>query len=292
MTTLAIGGSIQSVADEAEIRALNYSETNIEEIKSSVLQQEIIYELGEEDFSEEEEETASRITADAVLEIHRRHSILGDKYPFEFDGTILATSENSVTTPYVFQLLLSTFGIAGGRKGPILFESLVTESLGGYLKGGRAIRFGWPNRAPVPTHPVEAVDYLARELLETRRSEGRIKASDKDLGLDSVAWKPFQDLRKGHVILFCQCATGNNWRSKIGDLSLNRWQKLISFTTKPILLFAVPWVLEDDDRAWIEEFGFAIFDRVRATSLLGSSLASTDFEKWSQERLREVKKIG
>ena len=175
----------------------------------------------------------------------------------------------------------------GQKTGAIHFGQLVTDALRCYI-GGRALRFGWPKREPVPSHPVEAVDYLSEQLGEPRNPLGHIKARDKDMGLDAVAWKPFPDRLAGQVVMFGACATGANWRGKIGELILHRWQNFVSFTVPPALLFAVPWVPEEEDWAQIQESGYIVFDRLRAVASMGRWSGNRTVNTWCRKRLRET----
>lgn len=218
MPVFDIGNSAKSLTDEAELQSL-VSDTgtySLEDLKAALRQ---LGETGDPDEAEatEREEHIALLADDVSVEVSRRALTIGKAYPFSFDGAVLASSDWGSTPGYIFLLLASMPVSKGQRVGAVYFENLVTEALKRYL-GGRALRFGWPNRAPVPTHPQEAVDYLAGQLSERRNPLGHIRSRDKDMGLDTVAWKPFADQRRGQVVLLGQCATGASWKDKIGDL--------------------------------------------------------------------------
>ena len=276
-------GSVETLADHMEASALVEGVSSVEELEHTL-------DMDDEDAGANGEEV-SLLMDDTALRIEGRSSALGGAYPFTFDGGVLSAQDWQQAPAYTFQLLMSIPDIRGSRNGSELYEVLVTEALGQYLGGGSKLRFGWPNRSPVPSHPIRALDYLADQLREVRGRRGVVKARDKDMGLDAVAWKPFVDNKPGHVTILCQCATGTRWKAKIGEPNKDRWENLILFTTRPSYMFAVPWVLEFEDQEWVVSYKIVVFDRVRASSHLDGWVPPPQVSRWCERRIREFRKL-
>lgn len=218
------------LADEAELAALTESSLScsLEDLKSALSQAS----LGEEQLEEVSmfapHEAIEIKIADAGKELERRSAALGDGYPFTFDGTILTASNSwaQKAAAYVFLLLLSVQGLPGKGNGRRLFEEVVTAALARYL-AGESLRFGFPHREPVPSHPNEAIDYLAQQIGQPRLSTRKVRHSEKDMGVDAVAWKSFSDSRQTKVVLLANCSTGADWSSKLGEISMDKWKRMI-----------------------------------------------------------------
>jgi hypothetical protein len=132
------------------------------------------------------------------------------------------------------------------------------------------------------------LDELALALGETRSRELKVKPGrDKDMGLDVVAWKHFPDQRRGKVVVFGQCATGENWREKLGEPDLTHWRRYIAWHVQPLRVLAVPWTIESDDWDWIEGHGLLTLDRIRASAALTPWAGPAELTQWCRERLRD-----
>lgn len=154
-------------------------------------------------------------------EIEARAAAAGPAYPYRLSqrGLLEANIARDAFSAYRFCLSLSYFGDPGlvgvNIRPRRLFEDLATLAAGNHL-GGEACRFGSP-RADLPAPFREAL----REVC-SRLGEGavlpRATRSIKDDGLDVVAWKHFPDRLPGKLIIFGQCASGNDWNEKLADL--------------------------------------------------------------------------
>lgn len=225
--------------------------------------------------------------SDVSEEIIRRLRLMPGSYPFDFDGTVITPRDDALSTPYAFLLLLSRPELNGKIKGRVYFEEVIADALAAHL-GGDCARFGWPRSRGMPPDADSALDHLSRLIGEPRSHLYPIRRSrDKDMGLDVVAWKDFVDRRRGKVMILGQCATGEDWRGKMGDLLIERWNNFIGFTVAPTKLFAVPWILEDDDYDWIRSHGMMVMDRGRAAHSLGRARTSATVTDWCTKRLRD-----
>ena len=230
--------------------------------------------------------------ADASEELQRRSDAIGKGYPFTFDGVVLTSSDTwaEEAIAYVFLLLLSAPSLSGKTAGRRLFEEVVTAALAQYLVG-ESLRFGFPYRQPVPSHPDEAVTYLAKQMGQPRLSTRQVRASEKDMGVDAVAWKPFADSRSSKVVLLANCSTGADWNSKLGELSIEKWKRMIDFGCDPVQVFAVPWIPDYEDWDNIVDYGNMVLDRARVASLLFDWNANPTIHQWCVRRLREAKTV-
>ena len=278
------------LSDEAEIVALTATSLScsLEDLRSA-LHQGPSGEDQEDESDSPPEELIDAMVADAAEEISKRVATIGDGYPFSFDGDIITASASWAkdAVAYVFLLLISADGLPGLRTGRRHFEQVVTEALAQYLTG-ESLRFGFPRSSPVPSHPNQAVDFLARRIGERRVFTRTVKSSDKDMGVDAVAWKRFADALPSKVILLANCSTGANWKSKLGELSMKKWRGMIDFACDPVQVFAVPWILSQEDREGIVEVGNMVLDRSRTASLLAGWDAADEIRKWCRLRLKEA----
>ena len=238
-------------------------------------------------------EVADMAIADAAREIARRREIAGAGYPFSFDGTILSAYQNWTgdAGAYVFLLLLSAHDLPGMQNGRRLFEVVVTDALAEYASGD-SLRFGFPHRDPVPSHPNDAVDYLARLLGQPRLHTRKVRYREKDMGVDAVAWRPFGDARATKLILLGNCSTGATWSSKLGEPSLEKWRRMIDFGCEPIRVFAVPWIPSSEDWADIVDYGYLVLDRLRIAKLLKGRQQPDVIDRWCQRRLKEARRAA
>jgi hypothetical protein len=283
-----VTASPQTLADEAELRALSSGSNiySLEDLRTALRQYGMSTEE-EEGTGAERDERLSLLVDDAARELERRASLLGTAYPFVFERMVLIAGDGAAGSAYVFLLLMTALSFQGRRTGLIYFEEIVARALAEYI-GGEYVRFGWPRRDPVPRNPEQAVDYLAERLGEQRTRGFPVRLADKDMGLDVAAWKHFPDRRRSKIVILGQCATGSNWKGKIGELNLTRWRNYINFNVKPTPVFAIPWTLDDDTWDWVESFGVVVFDRIRATFCLCNSPVAKEVRRWCRAHLAEA----
>lgn len=165
------------------------------------------------------------ITGNVFTEIDRRESAAGkDAYPFERKNTSIELKAKAGTYPaYVFCLALSHYKWKARKGAPenpwLLFEELARYTAQNYM-GGEAIVFGTSCRLKKTGEKrfVSNINDLAKKLGEGEGFKKQSTHSAKDSKLDLVAWKSFQDRRSSQVILFGQCAAGDNWINKLTEL--------------------------------------------------------------------------
>jgi hypothetical protein len=89
------------------------------------------------------------------------------------------------------------------------------------------------------------------------------RPSDKDKGVDIIAWKPFADKRNNQWLLFMQCGAGLHFNAK-KPMNINGWKRIIDFAVDPMTGIAIP-ALINDQNLWedISDYYRIIFDRAR-----------------------------
>ena len=302
MAWFPIDQSPRFFSDEVELIALTAPSrtSSLEDLRSALHQGPSGVEEGEgleepsgddqeDDSGTSADELIDAMVADAAEEINKRVTTIGDGYPFSFDGTIISVSTDwdKDALAYVFLLLMSADGLRGSATGRRHFEQVITAALGRYLKG-ECLRFGFPHRTPVPSHPNEAVGFLAEQIGQRRIFTRQVKHSEKDMGVDAVAWKRFADSLPTKLVLLANCSTGANWKSKLGELSIEKWKRMIDFGCDPVRVFAVPWIPSEEDWKDIVDFGNMVLDRSRAASLLTGWDATAEIRTWCKRRLKEA----
>ncbi len=127
-----------------------------------------------------------------------------------------------------------------------LFEKLSHESLA--LQRWQVERVGWSrSKATVVEAKVLA---LAGAIGEPAIPDGVSRwaaPSAKDGGLDLVAWAPFTDGWGGRPVLLIQCASGDDWTTKLHTPNLELWNKLVDFSVKPRRGLTMPFAPEEDE---------------------------------------------
>ena len=113
----------------------------------------------------------------------------------------------------------------------------------------------------------------------------------KDAGLDVVVWRDFPDKRDGKLIAFGQCATGENWTGKLGDLRPRDWCKLWmneSPLVDPLATLFVPRRVDRDFWRRANGYGGILFDRCRVVALTTQldKIVETRVGAWTAKALK------
>ena len=297
MQTGSIEGDPVRLADWAELRVLYSQGTAIswESIRTEVDVEALLEETWEANDPDTTPDQASQsLVADGAREIQRRIDNGGKGYPFKIgvNGLELRRGINR-HTPYAFCLMVSDRDYwKPGDPSARMFEHLATKALQSYLKGC-AVRFGAPREAP-EHEIVIALQNLQKRTGDTFRGAYPLRATDKDLGLDVVGWKNFRDGEISKILVYMQCATGEDWPRKRGDLDLGPggiWNKIMDWTTPPVKALAVPYVVAPGDEWGRATPGLLFLDRLRISSLLPArtlSIGDVDWKSWFKGRYDSV----
>lgn len=220
---------------------------------------------------------SEEVIGNVFTEIDRRESAAGkEAYPFERKNTSIELKTKVGSYPaYIFCLALSYCKWKTRRGAPenpwLLFEELARYTAQNYL-GGEAIIFGTSCRQKTSGEKrfVTNINDLAKKLGEGEGFKKQPTHSTKDSKLDLVAWKSFQDGRSSQIILFGQCAAGDNWINKLTELDPDVfWDQWMERGKVSSLLRSVfmPHRLHDQDQ-WNKHARSArlLFDRCRVVA--------------------------
>ena len=163
-----------------------------------------------------------------------------------------------------------------------LFERVVERICPALLPGWKTFRAGW---SPDNTKAVPGIVEELRELIHTRGAmdlDDWICSHDKDGGLDLVCYRDFEDEREGMPMYFLQCASGKNWREKVGTPNADLWFKWLNAAVRPSTGIVAPFVVDDRELRRAALVGqVVVFDRIRAIS------AAREVEVVIERELRE-----
>ena len=209
---------------------------------------------------------------EVAIELGRRELATGDAYPFQFQhGRLIKIKANPRNyIAYIFCLYISYFGWRskkGAKINPwLLFEDLSCVAAAEYV-GGDVLKLGTSRRDEGIFSFGKAVAELCRLLGEGGGHFSRRGLQPQDDRVDLVAWRHFKDKRESKLVMFGQCAAGQNWDDKLSDLNPSAfwglWMREAEIS--PLLRsFFMPHRVYDDSR-WVYAAKYAgiLFDRCR-----------------------------
>ncbi|HEX7314342.1 MAG TPA: hypothetical protein VF297_10485 [Pyrinomonadaceae bacterium] len=223
MTSLALPSettNILKLADWLEIYALisadgNSSRGDLE----NALRTASVFEPGDR-------EAVEAFCLQVFFELEQRATAAGDAYPFIIDGAVLTSKPNrDEFIGYIFCLFLSYFRWSTERNHELpinpwlLFEELSCIAAAEYLSG-EGVRFG-TSRSRGDAAKVgfkKAIKDLCKKLGEGKDFKEQPVLSRQDDKVDLIVWKHFSDRRTSKIVMFGQCAAGDNWISKVTEL--------------------------------------------------------------------------
>ncbi len=235
---------------------------------------------------------------EVAFELQCRLQAAAGAYPFTFDGVRLELRGKAEEyASYVFCLCLSAFKWEN-KKGSKAFPARMFERLSSFAAKnflyGEAFRFAAPREVDFPSEFRAAVDELCRRVGEGAGIKAKKMKAGQDDTLDIVAWRDFPDKRHGKLLLFGQCAAGQNWRSKISDLQpvdfCGTWMEEVPPSTLLKALF-IPHQVDLDE--WWQRSVRAkmIFDRCRIAYWAhgrGTIPNQSAYVAWFRSKLRAV----
>lgn len=258
--------------------------------------------VGSEPGSSRENQSArlEAIAARVRSEIADRMSRTRSAYPFRMVGSSLERAIRRNRRPlstYSFCLMLSFVSWDDrkiqGHFPDRVFEEIACVVARRYIEG-KAIRFGSPRVSSVlPAGFGSAVEKLCSRVGEGAGFRDEYATgSEKDAGLDVVAWKPI-DERPGKLLLFGACATGDNWVRKLTELQpqdfCNLYMKA-NVSPVPTKAFFTPWSIPRS--SWEAYSGRAgvLFDRCRVSRFvpkLDIGIRHGDVREWMRQMMEQ-----
>lgn len=307
--------SKEDLADWLELRSLTDGD-----LSSSL--QDLVRELRRngsadafEDPSDRGSADSQRIAEDALGELDSRRTACGEEYyPYTVKGHSIALKSGYERSAYVFQLLLSRFGLVHEARLPSpekTFEELAACAARRYLGHDDSMAgyaFGFPRRHEAKSFQ-KALDDLCGRIGEgggakvpTADAAGialaKKMAEQKDGKVDVIAWRPFPDRRAGKLIGFGQCATGNTgWRQKLSELQprvfMDLWLRE-SFSCTPVRMFFVPRRVEESEWRFVSVQAGVLFDRCRIALHCGplSAELASECAAWTNRIVASKLKSG
>ena len=229
------------------------------------------------------ERKSEELTAGILAEVERRHTIMGEHYPFILNAGSLRYRGTGTRAHNVYLECLRT-SVRPTDQDREDFEGLVVQALGAYLGGTASSQlFGWQTltESDRPRRIKAMVEQLHAQTGEWLWSPEANLPDDpssqliRDMGIDVVAWLPMPDGRLGKIMLLAQCATGKgDWENKLNDVTWDRIENWIRPTPHrwTIRCFAVPFHLPNEMK-WrlTSKLGGLFFDRARLALVLRES---------------------
>ena len=176
-----------------------------------------------------------------------------------------------------------------------LFEKVVETICPALLPGWASYRVGWSpdNSKNIP----EIVEELCSRIFVkgANNLEDWLEQNSKDGGLDIVCYRTFEDEREALPVFFLQCASGKNWRDKVGTPNPILWQKYLDSAVQPSTGIIAPFVIEEKE-LMIEALKgqIIVFDRLRMLSAVKTGniqLAAElleDLIRWLRPRVESL----
>ncbi len=208
--------------------------------------------------------------------IQERKKMMGDAYPFNLDGNKLSyENESGRHLLYEFLLLASIANDATGttrRDISKCFERIaamiVSEYFGSYAE---CHHVGFPrDDSSNFEDAMIKVNKLTGEFSWNPDKDAVNHQDVKDEGLDFIIRMKHADNRlAAQLFILGQCACGQNWDSKTGDLklgTLEKWFHPMSYVP-PVKAFAVPHYIEKQKIINSSRECGLLFDRVRIVNI-------------------------
>jgi hypothetical protein len=203
-------------------------------------------------------------------EIERRRRILGDAYPFDWNGNDL---KYKASATYVYEFCLATTCARTITKGkfvqlPRTFERMAAELVRVFLGyKGEVLHTGWPRdkSAKFKTTMLSLSKLTGEWNWNPQPDLPDEPSGDKDAGVDFVTWKASPDGRPGQLFVLAQCACGDDWERKLHDLALEKVQKWFNPMTyiPAVRAFVTPLLFSDGNLINVQREAGLTFDRAR-----------------------------
>ena len=189
-------------------------------------------------------------------ELERRAALLGAVACFAVEGMrVRRTLTWKEAIPSAFLLLLSCApyypALRRLNRGQYvdqgeMFEEFCCHSLNG--DGWRAARTGWSSRTGAKKLAA-TVAAVADALDEGHVNDAEVALDrhENEAGCDLVCYRPYREQWTGRPVVLLQCASGDNFETKLATPSIDRWRDYIAFSTIPLRGFCTPQAFQRHD---------------------------------------------
>lgn len=216
----------------------------------------------------------------ALNAMGRRQRLCLGGYPYDVQ-TVGVRRRSSEATAYDALLLMSR------ENGPFhnsnsdlqeaaqVFENLTQAAMLGLLgPASRSVRFAYPSDEGRPPLFPDAIRWLS-DRMGISLGQSYRQPRRKDGGVDVVAWRSFDDGRRGFPVVLVQCTLQRDYIEKSRDIDLRTWSGWLAFDSDPLTALALPFTVGKDE-TWNEmAANVIVLDRLRLTRLLFEAGAAT-----------------
>lgn len=246
---------ITHIADVVEFRTW----ANQQAYGSNALKKDLKAAIDEEDYTE-------KIPEDVLSEIQDRQQILGDAYPFEFDGDRLQVRGTSRSS-YLFCLGLSLLPpeLIENEQRCEQFETIAMRAASGFF-GGKAMRIGAPWRSEETPDYGALLDRVVVLIPDLGKRLRDAAPDGGDAGWDVLVVKAFADRKFPRFVALGNCATGrSDWKRKGREREPRFFWSFFSHDHRSafITFFVVPFVMNEEWRLSKSSESQITFDRFR-----------------------------
>jgi len=199
--------------------------------------------------------------------LEERREVLGNKWPFRFDGSRLVPTERDPRAdPYVALLAITmshAYDLAGPLAPEVVFEDTVADVIGG--RDLLVSNFGRVARGAGSFEQALTAAGTQVRLMPTAEAAVR-KVHAQDEKVDTLCHMWWGDVRPGLWCFIGQatCAKSEEWEHKIKDPAPNAWSKLLNAEPLPLPFLAVPHHVEGLHLAkLVQDSTSVVLDRLR-----------------------------
>ena len=226
---------------------------------------------------------------DEIFEvINDRFIMYGNSYPFDYSkkkGLNLKIKLKEKNYLYLYLLISSNLDSFNKVQHTLTsdFENISFLSLKKYLPSSAIIKkFG--KNSNYSGNTKDKIENLANEM-RLKTNEDVIKninnKSNKDAGLDIIAWIPFKDSCSNFITILGQCACGKDWSKKQHDTK--KFENCLIFNKRdPLHAMFIPFALIYNNDSFYNsldiEKGTIMFERKRIIELIKNKDISNFYE--------------
>jgi hypothetical protein len=236
------------------------------------------------------DDTARTALVDSVFNelTHRKNALYGISCHYEVVGNNVNSLIPLKDLPEVgLCLIFSLKGVivqTGKNNGTKFFEQI--SNIASKTLIGNSFLVGFPN----DTRLNQQIEDACKECLETKGHEDP-KKTDKDGGVDIIAWKDFGDKRTNKIVVLIQCGAGKHFDKK-KPINLPKWGRWVHWSFEPLTGMTTPKIIRDNHE-WqnLSDWYKLILDRPRLTRFIHNSphadaTLKNEIEKWCLSNIK------
>ncbi len=252
-------------------------------------------------FESKGREEIEEVCLQVFSELEQRVLAAAEAYPFLIEGAVLNCKPNrDEFIGYTFCLFLSYFRWSTERNDEItinpwlLFEELSRIAAVEYING-EGISFGTSRGAGTAATSAfkSAIKDLCRRVGEGTDFKEQPVLQRQDDKVDLIVWKDFNDRRTSKLVMFGQCAAGDNWIGKVTELRPDAFwrQWMVDSNVSPHLRsFYIPHRVEPKQWDFYARKADILFDRCRVAFWAyrnnSAVLSNTSYGRWYEHILQ------